>query len=184
MNSPNVPTWLGRLEQWQASHRPEYLQRLAAGVAPNEVADFPPELAALYRWRNGQSNSGDSFLLRHWFMPLKQVREQRKDIAQARDEEDFDQAWWSDQWFPFLDDGQGNLTCLDAASGKVLLYINDTEERNDLAPSLAVFFTTVVESLEAGHWRIDDEGRAVLANPEAFTALLKSRGVCFDAYGY
>lgn len=101
-----------------------------------------------------------------------------------RDEDDLGQEWWGDAWFPFLDDGQGNLTCLDGASGKVLLYLNETEERNDLSPSLELFFTTLVESLEAGHFRVDDEGRAVVADADALSAHLRAHGVCFDAYGY
>ncbi len=184
MTSPNVPAWLTRLDRWLSASRPEYVQRLAPGVMPEQVMDLPAELAALFVWHNGQKTGSDTFLMRHWFPSLAQLREQRKDIAKVRDEEDFDQNWWSDEWFPFLDDGQGNLTCLDAASGKVLLYINDTDERNDLAPSLEVFFTTLVESLEAGHWRVDDDGHAVVADSAAFTAHLKAHGVCFDAYGY
>ncbi len=182
--TPSSPPWLDRLERWLAANRPEYLARLRPGAPGDSVTLLPPGLAALYRWRDGQANSGDSFLVRHWLMPLAQMQEQRKDTAKARDEDGYGAEWWSDDWFPFLDDGQGNLTCVDASSGRVLLYFFDSEERNELAPSLDVFFTTLLDSLEAGHWRIDDDGRAMVADPDGFTALLKSRGVCFDAYGY
>ena len=182
--STDTPSWLMRLDRWLAAQRPTYLARLRAGAGGDAVAPLPVELAALYRWRDGQANSGDSLLVRHWFMPLAQMHEQRKDTAKARDEDGYDAAWWSDDWYPFLDDGQGNLTCVDAATGKVLLYFVDSEERNDLAPSLDVFLTTLVDSLEAGHWRIDDEGRAVVADEAAVQALLTSRGVCFDRFGY
>jgi cell wall assembly regulator SMI1 len=178
------PDWLARLDRWLAAHRPSYLARLAPGASIDAVAGMPAGLAALYRWHDGQVHSGDSFLVRHWFMPLAQARAQQRDIAKDRDADGYGPEWWSDDWLPFLDDGQGNLTCLDATSGKVLLYFGDSEERNDLAPSLDVFFGTLVDALEAGHFRLDDEGRAVVADEAAFQTLVRSRGVCFDAFGY
>lgn len=178
------PEWIARLDRWLTANRPAYLARLRQGAPDDAVAALPAELAALYRWHDGQANSGDSFLVRHWLMPLSQVHAQRKDTAQARDEDGWDDAWWSDAWWPFLDDGQGNLTCVDARTGKVLLYFFDSDERNDLAPSLEVFFTTLLDALEGGLFRVDDEGRAVVADEDAVNTLLRSRGVCFDRYGY
>ncbi|MBN8611187.1 MAG: hypothetical protein J0L92_11410 [Deltaproteobacteria bacterium] len=54
----------------------------------------------------------------------------------------------------------------------------------ELAPSLDVFFTTLLDALEGGLFRVDDERRAVVADEDGMNALARSRGVCFDRYGY
>jgi len=46
-----------------------------------------------------------------------------------------------------------------------------------------VLFSALVDSLEAGCWRVEGDA-VVAADEDALNALFKERQVCFDAYGY
>lgn len=138
---------LARLDAWLAANRPDYHAKLAPPL-PSPI-DLPPDVATLYAWRNGQSDSGWSLVGRTWFLPIDQLVVQRREGASAASDVD-DPAWWSDDWFPVLDDGMANLYCVDGSTGAVLLYLQDDPERSIVAPSLTALFTALVEGMETG----------------------------------
>jgi cell wall assembly regulator SMI1 len=151
----------------------------AGAAAPPPLA-LPADVATLYAWRNGQTDSGWSLVGRTWFMPLDQLVVQRREGASAATDVD-DPTWWSDDWFPVLDDGMGNLYCIEGATGRVLLYLHDDPDRQLVAPSLAGLFAALVEGMESGALACapDEEPWVgpVVANAASWTQIRATHGI-------
>lgn len=140
---------LGRLDAWLAAHRPAYHAKLAAPLPAESLAALPADVRTLYAWHDGQSDSGWSLVGRTWLLPMQQLLVQRREGVSAAQDMD-EEGWWSDDWYPVLDDGMGNLYCVAADSGAVLLYLHDDPDRQEVAPSLTALVTALVEGMETG----------------------------------
>jgi cell wall assembly regulator SMI1 len=157
MSQEQLPALLARLEAWLRAHRPGYVERLAPPASVSALLEverqsgalLPDEIWAIYAWHDGQSHSGWSLVGRFWLMPLQQLVAQRKEGADAGKDLD-DPEWWSDGWFPFADDGQGNLLCVDRSTGSLIQYFQDDPDRDPVAPSATGFIAALVEGLESG----------------------------------
>lgn len=93
----------------------------------------------------------------HWFMSLEEAMYQREQNAEAREENGYSQEWWNDRWFPFLDDGEGNLTCVHLDTGELEFYEHDCEARTTVAASMQDWLSLMVEGLESGDLVLDDD---------------------------
>jgi cell wall assembly regulator SMI1 len=153
-----LPALLARLEAWLTAHRPEYAATLAPALPAEERKEhearlgvpLPQELRAIYDWRNGQTHSGFSLVGRYWLLSVAQLETQRIEGRKAGVDMDDEEGWWSESWFPFADDGQGNLLCIDASDGRLLQYFQDDPDRDTVAPSATALFACIVEGLESG----------------------------------
>jgi cell wall assembly regulator SMI1 len=162
-----------RLETWLQAHRPDYLAALAAGATDEEFAAFertvgrqlPSELAALYRWHNGQADSCYAALHDNWmFSSLASIAEAWEMTTELLEGGDFERAnWWQPGWIPFLDNGGGDHLCVDldgtftGQAGQVLEFWHDDADRVVVYPNVATYFEVVVRSLEETAWGADEE---------------------------
>ena len=183
-----LPEILARLDGVLRRHRPEYFEVLAAPVADEAVRAFekrfgvslPGPLATLYRWHDGQSDEGSAGLVGgYFFMSFELLSYQYGALPEDAKATPDPGAWWKPSWFPFLDDGEGNLVCLDRDDGTLVFYEHDNATRSPVAPDLASLFSAVTEGFEQRALSNDDDtwqptGRA---NEVAWARLCHDRGV-------
>jgi len=140
---------LGRLSTWLEKNRPDYFEILSppASAEDLDAANLPPALRTLYAWHDGQGDGGATSLVGSFFFPsLEQLLLQRSSNAEtARDIGRPD--WWSDEWFPFLDDGAGNLVCA-VGEGEVIEYFHDNNGRPRVGPSVEAVFDAITCGFE------------------------------------
>jgi cell wall assembly regulator SMI1 len=177
---PEAHDWSTRIDAWLKQHSPDYADVLAPPAEAHELADagVPDEVAAIFRWHDGQTDGGARSIVGTLFlMSIEDMAYQRKENAGTAKDLD-DPTWWKDTWYPFLDDGQGNLVCFDSASKRLVFYEHDSSDRTELAPSIAVFFGTLATGLESGYL-VSDQGATVLAEEQrgAWEQLLEDADV-------
>jgi cell wall assembly regulator SMI1 len=169
--APAVPALLQRLDQWLRLRRPVYFESLRPGVPERELTLFerdlgynlPAGLRALYRWHDGQEpECAAAFQDDKRFMSLEDVRAARRALCQLLGSGEFpEKDWWSNAWFPFLDNGRGDHLCVDLAGtlagtpGQLVLFYHDSECRNIEAPSLEKWLEPFVIGVEHGLWQED-----------------------------
>lgn len=160
-----VQALLTRMERWLATHRPEYLARLQAGVCDTQLDGFeerfginlPAAFRELYRWRNGQEGGCYASLqLNRMFTPLDEVAG-TKDMLDGMIGIDFQrEGWWRRGWVPFLANGGGSHLCLDVAAedggkvGQLVAFWKADADRPVEYPSVKAWLGALVSSMEDG----------------------------------
>lgn len=184
MSKPRVPPYdlsnaFTRIDAWLRKHRPSYaavLAKPASATAQRKLASLP-ELQAYLAWHDGQTDGGSSSLFGTvWLMSESQMEYQR--LCNAETAKDIDNPeWWSDAWYPFADDGAGNLFCVNEGDGSVLLYWHDSEERTEVAPSLGCIFAALADALDEDVVGLDpdDDDAGLLPRDDATWAKLAER---------
>jgi cell wall assembly regulator SMI1 len=165
---------LERLDRWLSAHRPVYYAHLQPGAPDDRIKEveepfrvpLPVALKALYRWKNGQTPANRASLqYNRMFLDLDGVGEAHEVNTEMLLSGDFSKPnWWSARWFPFLDNGAGDLVCVDLEGtftgkvGQVLEFNHDWEARTILFPSLDAWLAAFVVSLEHGMWEESASG--------------------------
>lgn len=167
---------LARIGAWLEEHHAAYAQVLGPPCESEALATYPTDVRTLLRWHNGQSDGGSSsFFGMVWLIPDDQIEAQRRENAQtAKDIKN--PAWWSDAWYPFADDGEGNLYCVHAETGEVIFYQHDHGTRPVIAPSLGAFFAAIAKGLESDVIALDDDTLAP-TDDEEWTKLYERYGL-------
>jgi cell wall assembly regulator SMI1 len=163
---------IARLDRWLASHRPRYYASLLPGAERTAVEAFesqvglslPPTYRALLEWRNGQRPNCFEALQFNWgFLSLESVAGAKHTLDDMLGSDFEDPKWWRAGWVPFLDNGGGDLLCMDMTAedggvpGQLSQFWHDEEDRSIEYPSIDRWLQVFVESLEAGIWREEDD---------------------------
>jgi cell wall assembly regulator SMI1 len=127
---------------------------------------FPPELAALYRWRNGQvAETGHTFYGEWSFLSFTELLDVvRTNEELARNGVFAGEAlWWDGRWTPFLTDGSDNYQCVDPVGsyengtpGQILTYLTTAHRRE--IPFLV--FDALLAALATATEDVADDGEA------------------------
>jgi cell wall assembly regulator SMI1 len=152
---------LARLEKWLARHRKHYLEGLRPGASPAEINalekvlpchPLPEELRLWLSWHNGQDPDVMGAFVDSWLMMGTE------EIAQEWQERNKKPGWTS-AWVPLLDNGEGDLVCLDSGrSGCPLLEVwKRRKDQPTFAPSLTGWMEVFVKDVTAGRYHEDPE---------------------------
>lgn len=170
---------IDRLEAWLQSHHPTYVEALRPGASDAQLSLLDPRapetIKQMYRWHDGDDLSVGMFSGYH-FLPLGEAASRSEDNAEERDGSGLPDSWWSDDWYPLFDDSSGNLICLELRYRSLQLYYLDNDSRPLVAPSLEALLGGLLESFEAGLWKVED-GRNRPTDPDAVAAILAKREV-------
>ncbi len=115
---------------------------------------IPSDIRALLLCNNG---SDEAYVLGNWFLLGTRdiLGEWKLNNQIAADNVDYE---WSEHWLPVLGDGSGNFLVLDMNTGECLEAFHDPYERIVVAPSLGHWLADLAEQLEAGRYRVVEEG--------------------------
>lgn len=163
-----------KIESLLQEKRPEYLQVLNDGASKEQIAQLesliglklPEEIRVSLQRHDGQKQDvisvwgGQELLscegIAYNWQTNKELLDEGVGWNDGEVEEGVKQQWWSPQWIPWLNNGGGDLTCIDldpAADGKVGQVIDvghDSGERPLLYPSFVEFMADFVEDLKSG----------------------------------
>ena len=162
---------VARLGTWLETHDRERLEAFAPGASDEAIAaaekevgvPFPAGMRALHRWHDGSSRG---LLGNRMLMSLADIVRTRQTMNKLVDEGAFKTSnWYRKTWVPFMSNGAGDHLVWDPRGsfsgepGQVVEFWHTDHDRKVLAPSFDGWLTAIVESLEAGRWRVDsDEG--------------------------
>lgn len=166
-----------RLEHWLKAHRPRFHEALNPGASLVRVVrlerlvgfDLPRTFRDLYLWRNGQSLRTKECFQDQWrFMSLEEIASAWKRLKAQVDSGEIDESknWWRRRWVPFLEKGEGIHLCVDmggafdGAKGQLIELFPEEDWRDVPYPSIDVWLQVFVTTLEAGAWKLDDDGFA------------------------
>lgn len=156
---------IDRIDQWLRENRPPYYSTLRPGASAEALdaaerqlgVTFPQSLRALYRWRDGQRrDSFDPLLLNLTFMPLEAVIENKLMLDGMIGTEFTEPDWWRRDWVPFLENGGGDLLCVDLGgfgtgnAGQVLWFDHETAEREIIHQSIDDFCADLLHRMSTG----------------------------------
>ena len=158
---------VARLSSWLETNAPDVANAMAPGASDEEIAAFekvlgtalPAGMRALYRWHNGGKGAliGNRVL-----MPLAEITSTRQLMNKAVDDGAFKTTnWYRKTWVPFLSNRAGDHVCWDprgsfsGSPGQVLEFWHTDHDRKVLAPTFDAWLTALVESIEAGVWRLE-----------------------------
>jgi cell wall assembly regulator SMI1 len=152
-----------RMDKWLATNRADYYSKLQPGTSNQALDGFeakfnlrlPPDFRELYQWRNGQSGYA-SLQHNRMFMPLEGIAS-IKETLDGMIGTDFDAPeWWRQGWVPFLENGGGDLLCVDlsaedgGAPGQLRAFWHADKDRPVEYPGLEAWLTALLESMENG----------------------------------
>jgi cell wall assembly regulator SMI1 len=176
---------VARLATWLETHDPERLQAFGPGASEEAIAAaekevgvaFPAGMKALYRWHDGTARP---LLGNRVLMSLADIVKTRQMMNKAVDDGAFKTSnWYRKTWVPFMSNLAGDHLVWDPRGsfsgepGQVLEFWHTDHDRKVLAPSFDGWLTSIVESLEAGNWRVDsDEG---ITDDHSFGEFLSSK---------
>lgn len=95
-------------------------------------------------------------------------------MGEIRDENDYGPEYWSDDYLPVFDCGDGNLVCIALDSGAMMHFVLD-DDACQVAASCESYLRALVDSLEAGLWTSGRHTQPL--DWDALTAFCKERDV-------
>jgi len=164
--------WLLTIDGWLRENRPAYYSRLRPGVDHYAIAAaeqalgirLPEALAQLYMWKDGQPDDCYDSLFYNLMFPSLE-RSATTAAVMTEDRTEFEAPdWWLSSWFPFLDNGAGDLVCVDVEGafggrpGQVLSFWHETADRDIEYASVEAWGETFAASLKRGLWHETPEG--------------------------
>jgi cell wall assembly regulator SMI1 len=160
-----------RVERWLEAHHPagSGALRPGAGEATLERLErvleqrLPDALRRSLQRHDGQPREVRQLADGQWLLDCEQIAEEwstRRDVGEA---EGWDDWYWRRAWISFASDGAGDSMCVDAESGRVILFQSETPERDIQAPTLEGWLTRWADELEAGEQAFDTDGAIVEA---------------------
>ncbi|MBI1423402.1 MAG: hypothetical protein GC149_08055 [Gammaproteobacteria bacterium] len=156
-----------QLDCWLRDHRSDYYKELNPPATNEELemleevagAPIPADFKKLLLWKNGQSSDCVSTfhpLTNEMFVStshmLNNMREM-KELVQYGDIQ-----VWEDGWAPFMDNGGGDVTCIDFKTGEIITRDHETEELTRLS-SLHDWMTALLKELSTNNfdeWDFDE----------------------------
>jgi len=192
--------WIQTIDRWLRDTRPDYYALLRPGASPESIEQveqrlgyrLPEALAQLYMWKDGQPlDCYDSFFYNFMFPPLEAAIGSAEIMNDEFVEGEVPADWWRSAWFPFLDNGGGDMICADmegtfgGVPGQVVWFMHEVADRDIEYPSVDAWGATFALSLERGLWRLSDSGdyHAIDArDPDAIDALDELRRELFPGY--
>lgn len=167
-----------RLDRWFSANRPKlYALIRRPGADPERIASaekslafaMPQALRDLFAWQGGVEPGGPpydqgAFYQQYGLMGLEDALSAKEDLDGMLERGDFkQQGWWNASWLPFLDRGNGDMLCLDMAGcdgpkGQMIDFCHDDALRVSHYPSVDGWLRLFVETIEAGHWEVDESG--------------------------
>jgi cell wall assembly regulator SMI1 len=155
---------LQRLDELLQQHRPAYYATLNPPAAATELAVFeaefgltlPDELRQWWGWHDGQE-AFDSFIQNKSLLSLNSAAETMRINGELLADGEFVLNWWRAAWVPFLENGGGDLVCLDLEGtfmeqpGQILQHWHDWEPRTILFPDLTAWLAGVVATYEQAY---------------------------------
>jgi cell wall assembly regulator SMI1 len=158
-----------RLETHLQQHNREVFDDLNPAASSDEVAkleeslgfSFPLDFVAFLKIHNGQKGQADWLFDGEEFLSTTSIFGNWKILNRLREQGDFDRfvpnsapavkdSWWLPKWLPFTSNGAGDYTCLDldpaphGASGQVIKFFHDLDDRNVVASSFTFWFRRFV----------------------------------------
>ena len=129
---------LRRLDQWVRAHRADYYPVLNPPATPAQLSKLekvvgkplPAEFHSLMQWKNGQPEGEYSALhpiTNEMFMAISEIITTIKDMRELVKFGDISADLWKNTWIPFMSDGGGRHTCVDAESGNVFIWDHEEE---------------------------------------------------------
>lgn len=183
-------TLVGRLDAWLAAHRPGFHAALNPGATPAALDALaaraghalPPLLRELLTWRDGEPFDRFAGLApgQVWMSITRITEELQLMDGMAAAGEFGSPDWWRRGWLPFLENGAGDLVCIDLVGsfdgepGQIIEFVHDDAARTITYPSLAGWLGTLVEALEAG-LLVEDYGDIVPVDEAALAAWVAAR---------
>jgi cell wall assembly regulator SMI1 len=179
-----------RLAQWHDANRPELLDELAAPATSTDLerlstrvgAPLPEAFAELLRWHDGTAEGNFSgFQFNRQLMRTSAILGTMDMLDELLDAGDFDgEWWWRKRWLPFLDNGGGDLVCIDfegsfgGRPGQIVEFWHDDADRVLAYPDFDAWLECFVLGLEAGLFE-DDDGDLQLTDDDAFDDIVAER---------
>jgi cell wall assembly regulator SMI1 len=182
---PMTQAW-AQLEAWLKQEEPTLLRSLGKPASPEALAELeaklklslPDDFKAALSVHDGQKGEeplfeGEFFLsakgvLSKWRTWTKLMKSPDMAECSGAPDEGIRPDWFHPAWIPFTHDGMGNHLCLDLApadggqAGQIIRVWHDEDERQLIAPSFAVWFSSFVRSLpnedEAAPGAMDSAG--------------------------
>ncbi len=167
---PMAQAW-AQLEAWLKQEEPALLRSLGKPASPEALAELeaklklslPDDFKAALSVHDGQKGEeplfeGEFFLstkgvLSQWRTWTKLMKSPDMAECSGAPDEGIRPDWFHPAWIPFTHDGMGNHLCLDLAPaeggqvGQIIRVWHDEDERQLIAPSFAVWFSSFVRSL-------------------------------------
>lgn len=160
---------LPKFESWLRRVRPNYLAQLRPGRVEFDSATealgrpLPPELRALYAWRDGDP-SGDGCLV-PWrvFRSLDEAVARWRQLSAMADAGEWAERGvqppgvWSRKWFPVLGWDNGRELCVDlegsyrGPAGRVIEVWLKDRDRDVVAPDLGAWVDVLATFLDIGY---------------------------------
>ena len=154
---------LAELDQWMRAHRADLYQKLNPPATDAELRQLeaqaglalPPAFKALLKWHNGQpANVTDTFhpLTNEMFASSASMLDTMRDMNELVQFGDISADSWSTTWLPFMDDGGGDMTCLDLKTGRIVSRNHETQEVEQTHASLEGWLKELVAELSTNNF--------------------------------
>lgn len=130
---------LVQLDRWLRTHRADYYGKLNPPATDAELKELESEAGvplsvefkALLRWKNGQPlEVVDTFhpLTNEMFASSQSMVRTMREMNELVKYGDISAESWSRSWAPFMDNGGGDMTCLDLKTGTIVSRDHETQE--------------------------------------------------------
>jgi hypothetical protein len=167
---PNTPAeekpvmqLLAELDQWMRIHRADFYQQLNPPATDAELRQLeaqagvalPAAFKALLKWRNGQPEDVLATfhpLTNEMFASSASMLDRMRDMDELVRFGDIAPESWSKTWLPFMDDGGGDLSCLDLKTGRIVSRDHETQEIRQTHASLEEWLRELVGELSTNNF--------------------------------
>ena len=158
---------LTQLDEWMRAHRVDLYKKLNPPATDAELRELeaqaghalPPAFKALLKWRNGQpADTTDTFhpLTNEMFASSASMLATMREMNELAKFGDITPESWSKAWLPFMDDGGGDLSCLDLKTGRVVSRNHETQEVRQTHASLEEWLKELVAELSTNNFEAWD----------------------------
>jgi cell wall assembly regulator SMI1 len=154
---------LADLDQWMRAHRADLYKKLNPPATDDELRQLeaqagmalPPAFKALLKWRNGQPDDvTDTFhpLTNEMFASSASMLATMRDMDELAQSGDISAESWSKTLLPFMDDGGGDLSCLDLKTGRIVSRNHETQEIEQTHASVEEWLKELVRELSTNNF--------------------------------
>lgn len=151
------------LDEWLRAHRADLLPKLNPPATDSELADLervvgmplPPDFRTLLRWHNGQPDDVfDTFhpLTNEMLVSSQAMVRTIQDMRSLAQYGDIKPSSWSSSWIPFMHNGGGDFSCLDAETGAVIYRNHESQAPAKTHPNLKHWLSTLVGELSTNNF--------------------------------
>jgi cell wall assembly regulator SMI1 len=178
MSDTNISDLWKRIERVLEQHAPETAATLAPAATDQQIEaleaaigqSLPMALRASLKIHDGQRDATrcHQFCGEGMLLSAAEIADRWKMVSEIDEENRFSAApgqgpWWKTSCIPFTD-ADGNMLCVDmdrslgSGVGEVVCHVHDSEIERGLGASYEAWLWSLAARLEAGRFRIDDNG--------------------------